>query len=269
MASEAKIGLLLGLGIIFVVAFVLNGLPRFGDATDGEPSKDPIPTVEEPSPTGDNERDHQDTSMPTEPVAVRQVENSPTRQDNEETPAYGSLPSETAIPAEPNDKPSSSEEKSIKKTISELYYVVSEGDNLADIAKKFYGPVEGNKRVNVLRIFLANRNVLESPHLVRVGQKLAIPRLTSDSDEITIGSLLPESLFEKVESIGMRHLSDEKPEPKQITEYVVREGDNLWSVAAAKLGDPTRYKEISRLNAGRLEDEDTLSVGTRLYLPAQ
>ena len=32
MASEAKIGLLLGLVIIFTVAFVINGLPRFGKA---------------------------------------------------------------------------------------------------------------------------------------------------------------------------------------------------------------------------------------------
>ena len=37
MASEAKIGLLLGLVIIFVIAFVLNELPRFGYATDSEP----------------------------------------------------------------------------------------------------------------------------------------------------------------------------------------------------------------------------------------
>ena len=76
-------------------------------------------------------------------------------------------------------------------------------------------------------------------------------------------------MFEKADSIGMRHLSAENPAPKQIKEYVVREGDNLWRVAAAQLGDPTRYKEICKLNAGRLKDEDTLSVGMRLYLPAQ
>jgi len=266
MAKESKIGLLLGLVIIFVIAFVLNGLPQFGEATDGEPPIDPV--IEEPSGIGANERDHIDTSIPPEPAA-RQTENGSIQDNSEESLSYASLPAIQPIPPEPNEEPRVSEEDLIKQTISKLYYVVSEGDNLADIAKKFYGPIEGNKRANVLRIFLANRDVLESPHLVRVGQKLVIPRLTSDSDEITIGNLLPKSFFEKVKSIGMRHLPSEKPEPKEIKEYVVREGDNLWDVAAAQLGDPTRYKEICKLNAERLEDENTLSVGMRLYLPAQ
>ncbi len=48
MASEAKIGLLLGLAIIFVVAFVINGLPRFGNA---DPSDD-LTNVVNDSPPG-------------------------------------------------------------------------------------------------------------------------------------------------------------------------------------------------------------------------
>lgn len=267
MASEAKIGLLLGLVIIFVIAFVLNELPRFGEAADGEPSNDPI--IEEPSGIGANERDFIDTSMPPEPV-VRQLENSATQGNNEEPTSHASLPDIRPIPPEPNEEPRVTVEKAIKQTISELPYVVSEGDNLADIAKKFYGPIEGNKRANVLRIFLANRKLLTSPDHIRVGQKLVIPRLpSSESAQSTIAGILPGWMFEKVDAIGMRHLSAENPAPKQLKEYVVREGDNLWRVAAAKLGDPTRYKEISRLNAGRLKDEDTLSVGMRLYLPAQ
>ena len=34
MTSDAKIGLLLGLVFIFVIAFVINGLPSFRDATN-------------------------------------------------------------------------------------------------------------------------------------------------------------------------------------------------------------------------------------------
>ena len=34
MTSDAKIGLLLGLVFIFIIAFVINGLPRFRNATD-------------------------------------------------------------------------------------------------------------------------------------------------------------------------------------------------------------------------------------------
>ncbi len=269
MASEAKIGLLLGLVIIFVIAFVLNELPRFGYATDDGP---PDSTgLAEPAGLGANLRDHLDTNSPTDP-AEKQVVSSPPEDTSEEPAAYVSLPVIPAIPPEPPaaEDPGASVHESVKKVVSDVYYVVSEGDNLADIAKKFYGPIEGNRRANVLRIFIANRKLLASPHKIRIGQRLVIPRLVSSpSDEIEIGSIFPSWMFEQVESIGRRRLSTDNPAPKRNRQYVVREGDNLWHVAAAQLGDATRYKEISKLNAGILEDEDTLLVGMLLNLPAQ
>jgi nucleoid-associated protein YgaU len=267
MASESKIGLLLGLAIIFVIAFVLNGLPKFGNVADTEPSNDPI--IEEPSGIGNHERKHLNTSVQSEST-VTQVENVSNQNINEQESTYSTLPEVKRILQESNEKPFETEAKSIRQTISELYYEVAEGDNLADIAKKFYGPTEGNKRTNVLRIFLANRKLLSSPHHIRVGQKLVIPNLAStETDGVNIGSMLSNLMFEKIDSIGMRHLTEENIVQQQIREYVVREGDNLWRVAASQLGDPTRYKEICKLNAGTLKDENTLSVGMRLYLPAQ
>lgn len=267
MATESKIGLLLGLAIIFVIAFVINGLPRFGEVSDDEPSNDSL--VEKPSTIADKERAHINTEIPTE-TTKREDKNNSKQDNNEESSTYTSLPPVQPIPPEPNEESLTPEVKTIAQKISELYYIVSEGDTLADIAKKFYGPIEGNKRANVYWIFLANRKLLASPHQIRVGQKLVIPRLSSSKPaEFDISSIFPDWMVEKVESIGRRQLPAETHEQKQIKEYVVREGDNLWSVAAAQLGDPTRYKEISRLNAGRLEDEDTLSIGMRLYLPAQ
>ena len=266
MASESKIGLLLGLVIIFVIAFVLNELPRFGYATDNEP---PDSTgLGEPAGLGANLRDHLETNSPTE----KQVVSSSHEDTSEEPAAYVSLPVTPAVPPEPPvaEYPGATVHESVKKVASDVYYVVSEGDNLADIAKKFYGPIEGNRRANVLRIFMANRKSLASPHKIRIGQKLVIPRLVSSPPgEVEIGSVFPSWMFEKAESIGRRHLSTDNPAPKRNRQYVVREGDNLWHVAAAQLGDATRYKEISKLNAGILEDEDTLLVGMRLNLPAQ
>ncbi|UCE50535.1 MAG: LysM peptidoglycan-binding domain-containing protein [Phycisphaerales bacterium] len=269
MASEAKIGLLLGLVIMFVVAFALNELPRFGDAIiNGSPDSaglDKLPGI------GAHVRDHIKTSRPTEP-AEKQVVSRSSEESSEVPTSFASLP---VIPPIQPELPAGEEtgatgHESIKQIVSEVYYTVSEGDNLAEIAKKFYGPLEGNKRANVLRIFLANRKLLASPHQIRAGQKLVIPHLTSsESNGITIGGIFPSWMFEKVESIGMRHLSAEKPKPKKIRQYVVREGDSLWRVAAAQLGDPTRYKEIIRLNADILKNEDMLSVGMRLRLPAQ
>ena len=269
MASEAKIGLLLGLAIVFVIAFVLNELPQFGDAADSEPSNGS--EVDEPAGIGAGVRDHINTGGPPEP-AEKQVASHSSENRSEEPASHASLPVVPAIPPEPpvDKNPGATGHESVKQVVSKLYYVVSEGDNLADIAKKFYGPIEGNRRANVRRIFTANRKLLASPHQIRVGQRLVIPRLTpSDPDEVTIGSTFPSWMFEKVDSIGKRHLSADNPAPERNRQYVVREGDNLWHVAAAQLGDATRYKEIGKLNAGILEDEDTLLVGMLLNLPAQ
>jgi hypothetical protein len=78
---------------------------------------------------------------------------------------------------------------------------------LADIAKKFYGPEEGNRRATVQRIFLANNKSLESPDKIYPGQKLIIPSLRAlVKDKNGIEDIFPDSMFEEVESIGRRHL---------------------------------------------------------------
>ncbi|WP_162606708.1 LysM peptidoglycan-binding domain-containing protein [Jiangella asiatica] len=56
--------------------------------------------------------------------------------------------------------------------------------------------------------------------------------------------------------------------------YVVREGDTLWHIADASLGDPTRYPEIVAASAGtvqpdgrRLTDPDVIHPGWTLTVP--
>jgi nucleoid-associated protein YgaU len=157
-------------------------------------------------------------------------------------------------------------------------YTVSNGDTLATIAKKFYGTVEGNKIANNIKIYEANRKILSSPHDLKIGQKLVIPSLESakpkkQKPETTFAG----SFFEEVKSIGRKLLpSDNKPNPKpqqkakESREYVVKDGDYLWKVAKNQLGNPTRYKEIVKLNPSVLKDENTrLKIGTTLNLPAQ
>jgi len=56
---------------------------------------------------------------------------------------------------------------------------------------------------------------------------------------------------------------------QQSCQYVVREGDTLWRIAASQLGDGRRYKEISRLNEDVLQGKDSLVVGMRLIMPAR
>ena len=49
-------------------------------------------------------------------------------------------------------------------------YEVKSGDNLSKISKQFYGDAN-----EYMRIFYANRNQLNDPDMIQVGQKLTIP----------------------------------------------------------------------------------------------
>ncbi|MEE1763707.1 LysM peptidoglycan-binding domain-containing protein [Streptomyces sp. SP18BB07] len=52
---------------------------------------------------------------------------------------------------------------------------------------------------------------------------------------------------------------------KPTATYTVRAGDTLWSIAASKLGDGNRWREIADLNA--LKNPDDISPGQTLKLP--
>jgi nucleoid-associated protein YgaU len=263
MAKDAKIGSLIGLVLIFIIAFVINGFTRPGDRKGrGEPS----------SVTADNTSNNSTlrpdaVDRPIQPVPKGAEGHLPPNAEGI-TGSYASIPATEPTRPEPvtDGNPVVPESDARTFSLSQVYYVVCEGDNLADIAKKFYGPEEGNKRANILRIFLANRKVLTSPHEIFVGQKIVIPPLDFlKPDE----SLFSHSMFETVKSIGRIHVSTDNHAAKQSRLYAVQEGDSLWSIATTLFGDGSRYKEISKLNSGILKDEDRLVVGMRLRVPAQ
>jgi nucleoid-associated protein YgaU len=52
----------------------------------------------------------------------------------------------------------------------ERVYEVVAGDTLGAIAQKYYG-----KASEYMKIFEANRDILDNPDLIKVGQKLKIP----------------------------------------------------------------------------------------------
>ena len=327
MTSDAKIGLLLGLVFIFIIAFVINGLPRFRNTTNGsELTTNMVSSQNDPLGIGEKEREVQDLiDWPQPQTEDQQLETEtvlPPIEDEENVRFKIKLPenisypqiTETAQESTP-DKPvetveptpskstesffaklfeapapqSPAEEKiEIKKPprpavkpISPKIYVVSDGDNLAKIAKKLYGPEEGNKHENIMKIFELNRDVLASPDEVHIGQKLIIPPLVvSQTDQNTAKKTLTDSIFEKVKSIGRKEIQTDhqKSKPSQTVsakgsnnngQYVIKDGDNLWRIAAEKLGDGSRYREIAKLNTDILEDPNNLRVGTTLKLPAR
>ena len=284
MTSDAKIGLLLGLVFIFIIAFVINGLPNFHkDRNNNELTTNMVNSQNKRLGIAMKERKAQKVITRIEPVKEQPPKVQIRRTGNQDIRFITPLPNSTsavkeavkvkaAAPARPLP---AAEKKKIRKvklnkpTLPKVY-VVSEGDNLGAIAKKLYGSEDGNKEINVRKIFEANRRFLKSADEIYPGQKLVIPALSASAPDKskTVGAFA-STMFKKVESIGQRYLSSAGSEAKQSGQYVVREGDSLWQIAAEKLGDGSRYGEIARLNADVLDDEDSLAVGMCLRMPAR
>jgi len=287
MTSDAKIGLLLGLVFIFIIAFIINGLPRFRSNTNNnELTTNMVNSQNGSLGIAAKERKAQGVFNRAERVERKRVDEVPIASKDEGGVRFKMpLPEGTSVvrdesvleaandkvrPAatasNTNEKTKVNQSRRVKASLPKTY-VVSEGDHLAIIAQKFYGPDEGNKKINVDRIFEANRKLLKSPDEILVGQKLTIPPLIDKS-----GSVFSGSLFDKVKSIGRRLTSSETsktPSVRQSKQYVVREGDSLWRIAVEQLGDGTRYEEINELNADIVEDEDYLTVGMHLRIPVR
>jgi len=277
MGSDAKIGLLLGLVFIFLIAFLINGLPNFlKDRNNNELTTNMVGLQNNPPGLAAKERKAQEVFNRIELVKKRppKVQISPT--DNQ------SIRFETALPKNVSAVKKTNKVIEIKRTAAPIItpkrgaetvkptlpkvYVVGEGDNLAVIAKKLYGSEQGSKRTNIARIFDANRRFLESPDEIYVGQKLVIPSLSAlVPDKSRVSSVLASSMLEKIKSIGKRHLSADGHRRW----YIVQEGDSLWRIAAEQLGSGSRYSEIAGLNADILDDEDSLAVGMRLKMPVR
>ncbi len=323
MTSDAKIGLLLGLVFIFVIAFIINGLPNLKPQTSkGELPTNMVPLHDENFGVADTAQkaqevfdwspliDSQENEV-AEPVEATAIEPSqPVVQEPEQSQTANApdvrltipLPSIEAllehltkgmesqkeqaatvsmdvpqpVTAQPvaaagRTKQDSKPTKPAATKPAPKIHVVADGESLASVAKKAYGPEEGNKLVNVQRIYEANRNILKSPDEVKVGQKLVIPPLPKPAS----GPKKPEEVLSAA-LFKFRTESGAKPAPAGAPSksqegrwYVVQDGDNLWKIAVSQLGSGARYEEIAKLNARILKNGDSLDVGMRLRVPAK
>jgi nucleoid-associated protein YgaU len=297
MTSDAKIGLLLGLVFIFIIAFIINGLPKLRGETDSneltnnmmkdtrvgigwegrsdEVINPPLQSVEQvvqsqtPSPQERQTAFDNSDVRHVQPVPGSgyspllggvwdpqqgQLPLGPVRPVAENLVTPGPVESETTVIIRPLKLPK-------PKT-----YVVTSGDSLGSIAKKVYGPEEGNKRANIAKIFEANRKLLESLDEIKIGQELLIPPLPTKPET---KDLLSGPLFKQVKSIGQKAGFTPVPEPAPAKSYTVKDGDSLWSISADQLGNGIRYKEIAKLNKDVLPNEDDMRVGTKLKIPAK
>ncbi len=265
MTSDTKIGLLLGLIFIFVIAFVINGLPRF-DQTQG-PNELSYVLANYPEASPDlgakvqKAQRYMENGYPllhTDPSVQGQEDVlgvDPSVQDQANT-VVNDLQYAQVLHQNPNllQKQLSHKVASWPKV-----WEVKDGDNLGKIAKRFYGSEKGNTVASIQKIFEANRDILTSPNAVKTGQQLIIPALTPSAakaiEEVTV----------PVKSVGMPIPVAKKIKPSW---YTVKEDDSLWKIAVAKLGNGGRYSEIFKLNASVLPAENALlKPGMRLKLP--
>jgi nucleoid-associated protein YgaU len=304
MTSDAKIGLLLGLVFIFVIAFIINGLPGLHQKDDSNKLTTNMVGLESnPSGIGANERRVQmaldqtaapagETAQPAIATPAQQPMTTPAQPaptgaaasqpaaDNAivgpmqaaPTTAIGPTASAPAqdVPAAVNAQPAAAPEAA--KSAPAKIYVVQAGDSISGIAKKVYGVKEGVKQKNIDAIFAANRKTMSKISDLQVGQKLVIPSLPgSTAASSSPSEVLTDKNFTKVESVGQQHSTAKADKPAAAAKpgnvYVVKEGDSLWKIAASQLGDGNRYKEIVKANS--LSSEDDIAVGMQLKMPAK
>jgi nucleoid-associated protein YgaU len=106
-------------------------------------------------------------------------------------------------------------------------------DTLSDIAERYLGD-----RSRWPEIFALNRGALASPDLLHPGAVLRLPP----------------------DAIGL-------PVAPATRTHVVGQGDSLWRIAGAQLGDPGRWPEIFARNRGTISSPDLLQPGWVLQLP--
>jgi len=120
-------------------------------------------------------------------------------------------------------------------------YIVAEGDDLWNIAEKFYG-----SGFNAYDISIANK--ITDASLIETGQKIIIPQVTPRPPTVGDISAISTSQVTYVEN-----------------KYVVQPGDSLSIIAQKVYGD--LYAWIRIMNANNLSTPDSIEAGMVLIIP--
>ncbi|MEM1107341.1 MAG: LysM peptidoglycan-binding domain-containing protein [Planctomycetota bacterium] len=129
---------------------------------------------------------------------------------------------------------------------SQQTYTVQAGDNLTRIAARLLG--NGERWDELLA---ANADQLDRPENLRVGMKLKLPSAAVASTPRPPASE-PRAKTQT---------------PDTESTYTVQAGDNLTRIAARKLGDGDRWRELFEVNADQLTSPNDLYAGQTLRLP--
>ncbi len=229
MTSDVKIGLLLGLAFIFIIAFIINGLPNF-HRNNNDLTMNYVNLPNNPTGIGENERKITREILNPQPSAAQ----SPLPGTAQAKEAETDVRFTAALPGQPQQQASSDsatkavsntentadkqiQQPEVPKSGSEdrsiadgKIYTVQEGDSLEEISKKFYGNQEGGKSANINRIYAANKEIISSVDDIQVGDKLTIPLLkVPDKKAPEKNDIFSGPMFQRVESIGQIHRTSE------------------------------------------------------------
>ena len=242
MTADAKVGLLLGLTFIVIIALLVNGLPNFFRTKETPSALDtsipePQPNIVIPAPAD------YDVRLADAPP-LRQVD-PPTDTTSFEIPSAASQtpPNPTTEAPEPS------------RRITR--YKVRKGESVIRIAAKVYGPEIGIKSTTIAAIVKANK--LPAPDVIQIGQILEMPDLSRTDQRDT---LLSMKIIERAKEAVTNTFSKNKT-----VEYTVKSGDCLSMISAKHLGTCRRVDEILKLNKDRIDSADDIVVGTVLKLP--
>ena len=197
MTRETRIGLIVGLAFIVLFGVVLSELGTSGEAPEGRPDRMSrgfyarAPVIRPPQQQPKREELPLVARRRTDPSGSATARGAPRPQRRQQpapiartgrTPprragrrAAGSAPTRPAGSGDRREM--TAEELAAAHGVGGRgdhwrMYVTRRGDNLTAIARKFY---RTPSRKAVMKIFNANRNVLQTPDSLGVGVKIVIP----------------------------------------------------------------------------------------------
>lgn len=242
MTADAKIGLLLGLIFIVIIAFLVNGLPNFFRTGQSPAAIDT--SIPEPQP-------NMVIPVPAD-YDVRLADAPPPRQVDPPTDRLS-----FDIPSAASQTPPNPTAETPEPPRKVTRYKVRKGECVTNIAAKVYGPEIGRKKATIQAIVKANK--LSTPDVIQIGQILEMPDLSRTDQRDT---LLSMKIIERAKEAVTNAFSKNKT-----VEYTVKSGDCLSMISAKHLGTCRRVDEILKLNKNRIDSADDIIAGTVLKLP--
>jgi nucleoid-associated protein YgaU len=132
-------------------------------------------------------------------------------------------------------------------------HVVSSGETLSGISKKYYGTTTKWKK-----ILEANKGVLSDPKQLRIDMKLKIPVESTDAT----AELRARDASENAGSVLLTASS-----ARSGRKHTAVKGDTLYRIALKYYGNGMRYKDILSANRGVLKDPKDLKPGMEVVVP--